>query len=220
MNEPMIQILVLAGIAVFLVLKLKDVLGTREGFEPTQSALENARSGGAQREDSEPEDLEDHDITDFVPAESPSAAALHRMKEIESSFMLGDFLRGAKSAYEMILMSFEQGELADIRAFLSDEVYGAFASVVESREQQGLTVEAEILGVSGVDVVDARINPVNNAAEITVRFTSELTSVVRDRGGNIVEGSASQSRRQKDVWTFSRVLGADDPNWQLVATGE
>ena len=32
MNSPLIQLLVLAGIAVFLILRLKNVLGTREGF--------------------------------------------------------------------------------------------------------------------------------------------------------------------------------------------
>ena len=33
MNSPIIQLLVLAGIAVFLILRLRSVLGTREGFE-------------------------------------------------------------------------------------------------------------------------------------------------------------------------------------------
>ena len=33
MSPAIIEILVLAGIAIFLVLRLKNVLGTREGFE-------------------------------------------------------------------------------------------------------------------------------------------------------------------------------------------
>ena len=53
-----------------------------------------------------------------------------------------------------------------------------------------------------------------------MRFVGELTSVVRDRGGDIVEGSATDIKRQRDVWTFSRKMGANDPNWLLVATGE
>ena len=32
MNSSLVQLLVLAGIAIFLVLRLKNVLGTREGF--------------------------------------------------------------------------------------------------------------------------------------------------------------------------------------------
>ncbi len=33
MSSAVIQLLVLAGIAVFLILRLKNVLGTRDGFE-------------------------------------------------------------------------------------------------------------------------------------------------------------------------------------------
>ena len=27
-------------------------------------------------------------------------------------------------------------------------------------------------------------------------------------------------KKQRDVWTFARIMGSDDPNWKLVATGE
>ena len=55
---------------------------------------------------------------------------------------------------------------------------------------------------------------------MTVKFVGELTSVVRNANGDIVEGNPNEIKRQRDVWTFARQLGAGDPNWQLVATGE
>ncbi|MAB01664.1 MAG: preprotein translocase subunit Tim44, partial [Rhodobacteraceae bacterium] len=36
MNNTIIQLLVLAGVALFLIIRLKNVLGTRDGFEPTK----------------------------------------------------------------------------------------------------------------------------------------------------------------------------------------
>ena len=36
MGSQMIQIIILAGIALFLILRLRNVLGTREGFEKPQ----------------------------------------------------------------------------------------------------------------------------------------------------------------------------------------
>ena len=36
MNNPLLQLLVLAGIAIFLILRLRSVLGTRDGYEPPQ----------------------------------------------------------------------------------------------------------------------------------------------------------------------------------------
>jgi predicted lipid-binding transport protein (Tim44 family) len=53
-----------------------------------------------------------------------------------------------------------------------------------------------------------------------VRCVGELISVVRDANGEIIEGAPGQSKRQKDIWTYERVMGSDDPNWRLVATGE
>ncbi|MEM6389439.1 MAG: TIM44-like domain-containing protein, partial [Pseudomonadota bacterium] len=47
----------------------------------------------------------------------------------------------------------------------------------------------------------------------------ELTSVVRDSDNEIVEGDPNEIKRQRDVWTFARVMGSDNPNWRLVATG-
>ena len=54
----------------------------------------------------------------------------------------------------------------------------------------------------------------------TTRFVGELTSVVRNKAGEVVEGSTTEIKRQRDAWTFSRRMGVSDPNWQLVATGD
>jgi predicted lipid-binding transport protein (Tim44 family) len=142
------------------------------------------------------------------------------MKRIEPSFSLGEFIGGAKGAYEWILMAFERGNLDDVAPFLSEGVYEAFAQVVDARQAQGLTVEAEFVGVRGTNVVDAKFDEKTSTAEITVRFIGELASVVKNQAGEIVEGKPGQSKKQKDAWTFERVMGADDPNWRLVATGE
>ncbi len=49
MSAAVIQLLVLAGIAIFLILRLRSVLGTREGFEKpplTINESESDRPGG------------------------------------------------------------------------------------------------------------------------------------------------------------------------------
>lgn len=216
MNSPILQLLVLAGIAVFLILRLRSVLGTRDGHEPV--------AGPQPKSAPRPHNLEvieggpDRDITDHVPEDSESAAALAEMKRAEPSFGVSDFLSGARGAYEMILMAFERGEMEEVRDFVSPEVYASFAEVIEARKEQGLTIEAEFIGIRDMTLADASFE--DSVAEITVKFVGELVSVVRDANGEIVEGEPGKSKRQKDVWTFERVMGADDPNWRLVATGE
>ncbi|WP_417729116.1 Tim44/TimA family putative adaptor protein [Roseovarius sp.] len=219
MNSPILQLLVLAGIAIFLILRLKRVLGTRDGFEgPTRNtpAPETSR----RREFEVIQGGPDHDIVDHVPEDSEAAGALADMKRIEPDFSVTGFLQGARGAYEMILMAFERGKLDEITPFLDREVYETFAQVVDAREQQGLSIEAEFIGVRELSLFDAKFDANTRRAEISVRYVGELISVVRDSNGEIVEGVPGQSKRQKDIWTYERIMGSDDPNWRLVATGE
>ncbi|MFK7836962.1 MAG: Tim44/TimA family putative adaptor protein [Sulfitobacter sp.] len=218
MNSPMIQLLVLAGIAVFLILRLKNVLGTREGFEkpPVTDQTQTRRSSGPAFEVIE--GGPDLDITDHVEADSPQGKALAEMKRIEPSFGVSDFLGGARGAYEMIVMGYERGNLDEIQPFLSEEIYESFVDGVAAREDQGLTIEGEFAGVRTTDLMDATFDPETKEAELTIYFVGVLTSAVRDEAGDIVEGSLTDLKIQKDTWVFARIMGSDDPNWLLVST--
>ena len=218
MNSPIIQLLVLAGIAVFLILRLRSVLGTREGFEKPK-VKDDAHS----RRRSDFEVIEggpDLDITDHTEEGSDTAKALAQMKRIDPAFNVTEFLGGARGAYEMILMAFERGDLASVLPFISEDIYEAFSTVVDEREKKGYTVEATFVGISDLGLKDATFDANTKEAEVTVRFTGEMNYQVRDAGGDVIEGNANEVKRQKDVWTFARDMGADDPNWRLVATGE
>ncbi|MEM9433496.1 MAG: Tim44/TimA family putative adaptor protein [Pseudomonadota bacterium] len=222
MSSDMIQLLVLAGIAVFLILRLKSVLGTREGFEKPPLPMPG-KSDAASRARDNFEVIEggpDRDITDHVDENSDAAAALAAMKSVEPSFGVSDFLSGARGAYEMILMAFETGNIEEIEAYLSGDVYETFKEVIDKREEAGLIVEAEFVGTREVTLLDATFEKSNREAELKVRLVGELTSVVRDSAGDIIEGNPNEIKKQKDIWTFARFMGSDDPNWQLVATGE
>ena len=220
MNSSLIQLLVLAGIAVFLILKLRSVLGTRDGFERPPAAVEDARAAPARRSLEVIEGGPDADITDHAEPGSKAAKALAAMKQAEPGFSVNEFLRGARGAYEMILMAFERGELDSIRPFLADEVEASFAQAINARDREGRTVEANFVGLRELALSDAEFDPVTRSGEITVRFLGELTSAVRNKAGEVVEGSLTEVKRQRDVWTFARRMGVQDPNWQLVATGE
>ncbi len=220
MNSPVIQLLVLAGIAIFLILRLRSVLGTREGFEKPPLSAPEAPVRRSRPELEVIEGRPDRDITDHVPEDSDAARALGAMKGMDPSFNVREFLQGARAAYEMILMAFEKGDLASVRPFLSPDVFDAFAAVVEERNRNGYKVEATFVGISDLGLRAATFDRQTREAELSVRFVGELTSVVRDSAGQVVEGSPTTIKRQKDVWTFARVMGSADPNWILVATSE
>lgn len=220
MGSQMIQIIILAGIALFLIFRLRNVLGTREGFEKPQ---ETPGPLPARRRDKSFDVIEggtvDPDIADFTDPESPAGNALAAMKRVDRNFSVTDFQHGARAAYEMIVMAYENGDLDTLRAHLSPEVYEPFAAAIEERKAKGYAVEATFAGVREVKLTDARFDAATNEGDITMRFVGELTSVVRDPEGRIVEGAPNELKQQKDVWTFTRDMSSENPNWLLTGTG-
>ena len=216
MSPAIIEILVLAGIAIFLVLRLKNVLGTREGFE--KPPLQESSPSKKNRDFRVIDGGEDTDITDNIDKKSPSADALARMKKVDNGFSVNEFLSGARSAYEMILMAFENGDLKEVEVFLDADVQDAFQQVINTRAEKKLKVVAEFYGIRELSLKSADFDEKTMIAELSVAFTGELSSVVKNEEGEIIEGDAKQVKRQKDTWTFSRDLSSTDPNWLLVAT--
>lgn len=222
MSSAVIQLLVLAGVAIFLILRLKSVLGTREGFEkPPVPLSEKSDMRDINRPEFEViEGGPDHDIIDNVPEHSDAATALAAMKRADNDFNVTQFLQGARGAYEMILMGFKAGDLSEVEGFIAPDVLESLSEAIAERERQALRIEATFVGIRELKLVEATFDEATGDAEMVVRFTAELTSVVKNPAGEIVEGSPTEIVRQRDTWTFARDMRADDPNWQLVATGD
>jgi predicted lipid-binding transport protein (Tim44 family) len=224
MPTGVIELIILAGIAVFLLLRLRGVLGTRTGLEEQQATrvsrpepVRPARAGPPPAAD---EGVIDPDSATVAGGDDAIGAALAAMRRAEAGFLPSEWLGGARQAFEMILMAFEHGDLKPVERFLAPDVRDGFAEAIAERQREGLTVEARFVGVREARIADARFDLESREAEIAVRFTGELISVVRDAAGRVVEGDPNDVRRETDVWTFARRMGAGDPNWTLVATGE
>ena len=219
MSGEMIELLVLFALAAIVLYRLKTVIGTRTGHEPTHeihSTVERqARSGPVAVPDIEPEDMppEDDSMSDS------SREALAAIREVEPGFDVRGFTDGARGAYEMILMAYEEGDRSTLKALLADDVFAAFEGGIDAREAEGLRVEARFIGVRESEVVDVSYDEDTRVGDVTVKFVGELITAVRDAENRVVEGDPNEIRRQSDQWTFSRVMGSSDPNWQLTGTG-
>ena len=120
----------------------------------------------------------------------------------------------------MILLDFDKGDLARIRPFLGDDVAATFAEAIADRQDRGLTIASTFGGIRDMALTEATFDDSAKLAEVTVRFTGELSRTVRDKTGAVIEGSPTAIIRQRDTWTFGRRMGTGDPNWQLTATGD
>lgn len=225
MGNSVIQLLVLAFIAIFLILRLKNLLGTREGFERKKQVdmtqVEKNKSSSPSLEIIEgglENDETDRDVTDHVKAGSKVSKELLKMKKIDKDFVLTDFLTGAREAYEMILLAFKRGDITKVNKFISKDVENAFSTDIDRRNSEMLKTEATFGGIRELTILDADLDGDSQEGEITIRFLSDLTLVVKNKNGEIVEGGQTDIQLQKDIWTFSRVLSSESPNWTLVAT--
>jgi predicted lipid-binding transport protein (Tim44 family) len=147
---------------------------------------------------------------------SALARGLDQIAVTDASFDAQHFISGAKSAYEMIVLAFANGDRRALKDLLSSEVYEGFETAIKEREQRGEKVETRFASIDKAEIVNAETR--DRAAQITVRFVSQMITVTRDKAGTVVDGNPEKLIDVTDVWTFARDITSRDPNWKLVGT--
>lgn len=210
----LLDILLLGGIAAFIALRLRAVLGQRVGHHQTRRPPP-APAGESPADTGE----QDDNVVPLPRRDMPAEAADPRLAAVRAAdpaFDPADFMQGAKAAYEMIVTAFAAGDKAALRSMLSRDVMADFEQVIDTRARNGETQQTTFVGLKGAQVVDSHMN--GRIAEITVKFESELISVTKDRAGAVIAGDPSAITAVTDIWTFARDVRARDPNWTLIAT--
>lgn len=227
-NELFITI-ILAAVAGFLLFKLRGILGERTGFEDpekfvrpreSQSSTDDVVTPFPNARSPHAADQPDADILAYADAGTPLAAGLAQIKQREPSFHVGEFMQGARGAYEMLLTAFNNGDEETLKPFLAPDVFTAFSEAIAQRKQRGLVIEMRFVGLEKAELTEARVNEDAGLAEVSVRYAADVILATKNADGAIVEGDATAVRRISDVWTYARMLGTPDPNWTLTATGE
>ena len=216
----MLQIFILAAVAIFLFWRLRAVLGSRDGFEKTLKEIKESSDvvSNPKVSDETKKDSPDDDIFDYVEENSKNAEVFKKMKEFDSDFSVNKFVSGAKMAYEMILMAFERGDTEKLRTLLEKKVLTSFKSVIDKRKKDGFIVDAKFIGMRDIRIINASFSQKTKIADVTLSFKSEITTVVRDSKGTIIEGHPDEIKKQKDTWVFTKNLSEKSPIWFLKST--
>ncbi|MFP6748123.1 MAG: Tim44/TimA family putative adaptor protein [Alphaproteobacteria bacterium] len=240
-----LDIIFLAMVAGFIFFRLRGVLGRRTGNERPPEQPDEQQNGPGQgpagddnvvalpeRGNFDPEaeaadgsETDEQDDDDSVRAEeeaalwaedSPVGAGLTKIKLADHNFEPGGFAEGAKSAYEMIVDAFADGDRDALRPLLSDQVFENFTGAIDDRENEGHTLETKIVAINAAVIVEAELR--GKVAEVTVKFVSEMISVSRDEEGEVLPDQPGGTREVTDIWTFARDTRSRDPNWHLIET--
>jgi predicted lipid-binding transport protein (Tim44 family) len=197
----LLELIIFAGLAAIVLYQLYSVLGRRVGRQPgEQPAPEPA--GPVVRPADRPLEM---------PDEGVSLSGLAAVRARDPSFDLGQFLNGAKSAYEMIVKAFAAGDRATLRNLLAPGVMAGFDTAIAAREAADRTESIEFLHAPRADLEKAEMAGGGDLARVSVRFLAEFRN--RSKGP---EGEAVDDRRTAELWTFERNLKSRDPNWILV----
>jgi predicted lipid-binding transport protein (Tim44 family) len=212
-------IVILALVALFIGLRLYSVLGERTGHEQ-QPILKPADSDArvearvTQPASVPPTPTESGDMA-YIPTAGPGVRAI---LAADPTFDVGRFLEGARAAYQLILESFWKGDVDAIRSHVDPHVYETFASAIEQRKKDGLTLDNRIVAIEQAVIAEASIE--RSVAIVTVRFEADIAAVTRNAEGQVVAGSLSDAVQTRDLWSFRRDTSSRDPNWLLIETDE
>ncbi len=208
-----VALILFGAIALFLILRLRSVLGKRVGFEkpPIPPGQMPGFASGP---------VIDGQV---LPAQTgravpdPRSALGGRLMEIvnaDANFDPPKFLAGAENAFRVIVTAFAAGDRAALKPLLTDPVFQTFESVITAREAAGERHRTEIKAILSAVIEDAQL--IGNQAAIIVRFTSDQVNLTLDKAGNPVTGTEAVTEIV-DLWTFERTLKSKDLTWRLAA---
>jgi predicted lipid-binding transport protein (Tim44 family) len=223
--------LVFLVLAIAIFLRLRSVLGRKTGHEqppfdpidrtvdqkprPAETAARTADNVIPMPSRTAPVEPA-ADLAKIAPPGSALDAALKQILSVDRTFDARGFLDGARQAYEMIVTAFAEGDRETLKMLLAPDVFNGFEGAISAREKAGQTMQSTFVGIDKADITEATLR--GTTAQITIRFVSQLITVTRDKGGDVVDGDPAKVVEVIDVWTFARNTASRDPNWSLVAT--
>ncbi len=190
-----LDIILLAMIAGFVILRLRNILGRRTGHE--KKVFGNFSNEKAVQKNNEKK------IVNLSSSKLDDVA-----KE--------QFIKGARVAYEMIVTSFAKGDKKTLKSLLNKEIYQNFSDEIDHRKKENLKSELTFVAVKSAKIKN--FEKKNNIYIFTVNFVSEIITCKKDKNDKVIEGNPDIIKTVNDVWKFSKNMWSNNPNWYLVET--
>ena len=191
-NFGFIDIILLAMIAGFIILRLRNILGKRTGHEGKS-----------------PSTFVDKKYSQFKPEVKTKPILNEVLEDVEKK----DFLKGAEIAYENIIISFAKGQKEKLKTLLTKKIYIDFEHAIDHRNKEEIKSELTFVGVKESSV--EKFEKIQNEFVATVKIVCEIISVKKDKNETIIEGNPDKIKTVIDYWKFSKNALSKDPNWFL-----
>ena len=190
-----IDIILLAMFAGFILLRLRNVLGKKTGYQGKTKNKYFSRGM---------EGLKDIENNEAIKSGNIDEEAKKQ------------FLKGANIAYEQIITSFAKGNKKSLKSLLGKNLFLDFSQVIDEREKKQLKYETTFIGVKSSKVLEFK--KIENIYKVSVNFVSEIVTCVKDNNNKVIEGNPDTIKTVNDIWKFSKNMWSQDPTWYLVET--
>ena len=190
-----IDIILLAMFAGFIILRLRNILGRKTGFQGKPMNRNFSRGM---------EVLKDIENNEAIKSNNVDEEAKQA------------FLKGANIAYEQIITSFAKGDKKALKSLLEKNLFDDFSGVIDERKKKEVKYETTFIGVKSSKVLEFK--KIENVYKVTVNFISEIITCVKDKNNKVVEGNPDVIKTVNDVWKFSKNMWSQNPTWYLVET--
>ena len=191
-NFGSIDIILLAMIAGFIILRLRNILGRKTGHQ------DKVFSGF---EEKTYKNFKNKNIKTNIET------------KLSGDFKKEEFLKGAELAYESIITSFASGDKKKLKSLLSTEMNLSFEEAINQRQKDDIKSELTFIGFKESNL--EKFDKIKNDLYATVKFVCEIISVKRDKENNIIEGNPDKIKVVTDYWRFSKHANSKNPNWHL-----
>lgn len=220
----MIDIVVFFVITVFIILKLKSVLGTRNDTDNVrQKTLDEFFKNQMNKNNNKDNNAKIIDITNQINKNKDD-----KNKNLELDIEVDDnvkkelkkinfdekkFLKGAENAVEMVNEAFSNKDLDTLKELLVAKLFNNFKKQIEELNNQNRILKSSLISFLSKKIENIKI--VNKNICIDMIFDMEQINFVEDQDGNIIMGNKKQIQKVKEKWTFEKKVG-DKTNFWII----
>ena len=202
---PYLDILIFAIIAIFLVFRLKNILGTKAELDETKVKKDNDTkifSNVISIDKKQTKDEYDKEVI--------------KIQQIDKSFNKQEFLSGSEVFFKMVLDSFVLGNLDKVKDFIKPSILKNFNLVINERKKEKETLIIDIKSINKIELISATVSKAN--IKINVLFETFQIKALKDKTENIIDGDINEEILVKDIWVFERKINDINPNYTLIET--
>ena len=193
-NFGYIDIILLAMIAGFIILRLRSILGRKTGHEDKMYPRFSEKKFEEFRKQQE---------VKFKKKSSNELEAEEKEK----------FIQGAEIAYETIIKAFAKGDKKNLKTLLTPQMSNNFDQAITERDSKGIKSELTFIAMKESNLEN--YEKIQNDIFATVKFVSEIISVKKDKNNQVVEGNPDRIKTVTDQWKFTKKESSSSPNWYL-----